>query len=142
MRKHIVTALILAGCIQQTAFAQEGSISRSTQTLAYGNDTYVSTNLVSIYVGYDRVGWYSISGWYRDGSLDAELTVSNSSDCQLSFEGTFYVGATPVQVVAWGPGFEIGPGETEDLSGYVSAQTVSIDRPLTFKPDGYVSDCE
>lgn len=103
----------------------------------------------TIYVDRNRVGSYFISGGVDGKDMEVTIRISNRTDCEMVFNGTFYsnddltdIGekGSPFKLVSWMDGHILEPNSSLTISDEWSLGSIKS-RKIGFVPNGRVN-CE
>lgn len=116
-----------------------GNIKSRSLLISYGKPFYEVSLFNPIYATNGRTdSTYSMT---VDGD-SAEITIRNGSDCTMVFAGGFFKNDNIINVLDFGNGFELEPGDSETLNGRINTSVLSTSDRLTFKPEGYFYNCQ
>ena len=149
MRKTFAILLLLMlaiFCCPMGALCDPTSIAQKEAVLFDGRQYQNWTNVTLVTTKGERVGSYSLEILKEElrestRNLTIGLTVNNSTDCIMSFDGYVNVNGWPIKTVSWEGGYGIGPDGSKSLKGDVTIKKDLSGLRMTFEPQGYFYDC-
>ena len=149
MRKTFIIYFLLTlaiYCCPMSALCDPTSIAQKEAVLFDGRQYQNCTKVTLFTTKGERVGSYSLKILKEElreytRNLTIGLTVNNSTDCTMSFDGYVNVNGWPIKTVSWEGGYGIGPGRSKSLKGDVTIKKDLSGLIMTFEPQGYFYDC-